>query len=221
MPLTDDGQVRRIPLLEDGAAHGVIDRLMAARDRWTRRGPGFFTLGAAVYLDVSRGGDYASYQRHFGRSNPVIRHYFAMLAERVRDRLGVLIGESCTFGEGLALPGFHIFLQEGLQSTLRDNLHLDLQHTHLPMGFRAEAPSLTFTLPLEMPDAGGGLETCDIVAGNPRGRLVAHDYRIGELFVHSGRALHRRLHRPATAGCRRITLQGHAIRADRGWQIYW
>lgn len=221
MRLTDKANIRRMPLFDVTSGLALVKRLVRLRDCWTRRGPGFFTLGAAAYLDIARGGDYAQYSNRFGRSNPVIRENFGALASTLAECLGEMLGEHCAFSCNLALPGFHIFEHEGLHDALRDNLHLDLQHSLLPMGFPIETPSLTFTLPLEMPVSGGGLEICDIVQGNPRGRLAQYEYRIGELFVHTGRTLHRRVHRATTTACRRITLQGHAIRRNQIWILYW
>lgn len=130
------------------------------------------------------------------------------------------MGESSVFHKDFALPGFHSFLTRSLDTALRDHLRLDLQHNHFE-SFDYDAPSFTFTSALELPAAGSGIELCRADPTIKRGRLVEHSYVLGELFVHSGRALHRRLHRSATPDCRWVTLQGHGVH-DRGkWVLHW
>lgn len=218
---TDDGTLKRRRLLPEADCAPLVNRLLDASTAWRRRGPAFHTLGAATYLDVCSGAGYDHYRALFNEMNPILAGRFPDLLEVVRAGLEAELGRACFFNPALALPGFHIFLTGSLNAALRDNLHLDLQHTHLPMGFDLHTPSFTFTLPIELPAAGGGIEICQLVAGFPRGRLTEHEYRLGELFIHSGRALHRRAHRLAAAGCRRITLQGHGVAVNDTWALYW
>ena len=221
--LTDDGQVRRLALIDVAAAQAAVDRLDESRAAWIQRGSAFFTLGAATYLDVCGGdGGLAQYARRRDSGNAVLRDRFGDLLETVRDGLETITAAPARFAEHeLALPGFHVFLADSLHQSMRDNLHLDLQYTYLPFQADLFTPTLTFTLPLESPAGGAGIEFCIREGRDPRGRITTELYATGELLVHSGRALHRRAHRPATDRCRRVTLQGHGLLVDGTWVLYW
>ena len=219
--LTDDGAVRRRRVCDAATCAAAVERLLGLSDRWTRRGPAFFTLGAATYLDVCGGETLSRYAALHEAADPVLRRHFGDLLEGLRQAVGLATGRPADFAPDLALPGFHIFLAASLHQSMRDNLHLDLQHTYLPLPADLHTPTLTFTLPLEAPLGGAGIEFCLPRPGDPRGRLVEETYVPGELLIHSGRALHRRAHRPASDRCRRITLQGHGVMIDDRWRLYW
>jgi hypothetical protein len=221
--LTDDGQLRRRALIDPAACRAAVDRLDELRADWIPRGSAFFTLGAATYLDVCGGdGGLAQYARRRDRCNAVLRERFGDLLDTVRDGLEAITAAPVRFDEReLALPGFHVFLAASLHQSMRDNLHLDLQYSYLPLSADLFTPTLTFTLPLEIPAGGAGIEFCMREGRDPRGRITTESYVIGELLVHSGRALHRRAHRPATDRCRRVTLQGHGLLMDGTWVLYW
>lgn len=218
--LTDDGQLRRITLFDEDACTPLVEAVHAARASWSPRGPGFFTLGAACYLDLCRV-DLDAYLTLARAANPVLRACLGRVHEAIRAVIEDLVGGACHYDERFALPGVHVFEAASLTARLRDNLHLDLQHAYLPLGLEPETPSFTFTLPLQLPAAGGGIEICDRMVDPPRGRMVVHPYRLGELFFHTGRALHRRAHYPAGPRCARITVQGHGARIDGRWLLYW
>jgi len=221
---TDDTEVRRIPLLDEDECDDVTVRLDGLCGEWERRGDHFFTLGAATYLDVcGEGGSIERYRAIMERTNPVIDDVFGGVLDQIREAIETFVDERCALAPDLARPGFHIFLAGSLDETKRDILHLDLQHRHLPGDADVFSPSLTFTLPIEVPAAGAGIEFCRPAPNDKRGRLVVETYRLGELFIHSGRTLHRRAHMPATTGCRRVTLQGHALCPEEGgpWILYW
>lgn len=220
--LTSPANVRRQPLLDASGCAAVLGGVDARRDEWMARGDHFYTLGAACYLDLcGETCDWASYAERAKRGNAVMLDHFSDLLEGLRGALQGLLSERCYFGSDLALPGFHIFLARSLNASMRDNLHLDLQYSYLPSAPPLDTQTVTFTLPLQTPAAGAGIEFCVPREGVKRGQLVVECYRDGELLVHSGRTLHRRAHFSTTERCRRITLQGHGIRRANGWELYW
>jgi hypothetical protein len=99
--------------------------------------------------------------------------------------------------------------------------------------------SISFTLPLKLPRAGGGLTVWDLeyeefldarrrgyvetIAEIQRFKKSEHvPYRIGEMVVHSGH----RLHQIAPVESvddddERMTLQGHGVPCASGWVLYW
>lgn len=220
--ITDHGNIRRETICSPGDCAAIAARLREVRAHWTERGSAFFTLGAATYLDVcGGGGNSGRYDFIRAQSNPLLLKRFGDLLESVRTALERDTGQTCRFESSLALPGFHIFLAPSLHQRFRDNLHLDLQHNYLPFDANLFTPTLTFTLPVAVPAAGAGIEFCFRNDRDPRGTLHVEPYRLGELLIHSGRALHRRAHLAATDLCERITLQGHGLFLNGAWTLYW
>lgn len=221
--ITDDTEVQRLALLDASECEDVATRLDGLCAEWIRRSGHFFTLAAAGYLDVCAiGGSVERYRSLSERGNALLDDVFGDTLDTVREAVEGIAGGPCQYADDLARPGFHIFLAGALDEAKRDVLHLDLQHRHMPIDADIYAPSLTFTLPIEVPAAGAGIEFCRPTPHDKRGRLEVEPYHVGELLVHSGRTLHRRAHMPATEGCRRVTLQGHAICLEGGqWILYW
>jgi hypothetical protein len=219
--VTRDPEVKRFDVLGQAECLDCLRRIESLQGSWIQRGPAFFTLGAAAYLDACGAKSAEAYRAKLQESNPVLLSAFYNELERVREIIEELVDAPCRYATELAAPGFHIFLKGSLSAVLRDNLHVDLQYTYLSIDADLFTPTLTFTLPVVLPDAGAGIEFCTLDGSSPRGTLSTEQYRLGELLVHSGRALHRRAHFPVTRACRRITLQGHAIRQHSHWVLYW
>ncbi|RZB13787.1 hypothetical protein StrepF001_42185 [Streptomyces sp. F001] len=220
--LTDDTAVRRVTLLKPAACAEIAAQLDTVRSAWVERGSAFFTVSAAAYLDACGDGSYESYWALARVGNRLLSSEFGDLLGQVRDAVSALVEAPCSYAPSLAHPGFHIFLAESLHSAMRDGFHLDLQFQYLPVEATLYSPCVTFTLPIETPRAGAGIEFCRPNSVDKRGAVTAEPYLAGELLVHSGRTLHRRAHYPVSPGDRRITLQGHALRLEGGeWILYW
>lgn len=216
--------------------------------RGPRLGPAhfFYTLGAATYLDcpVSQG----QYKALAAKTNPVLSDAFGWVYARIEQMLASVFGPCQTTGE-LARPGFHIFSNmshQGLdQSTIpliqkmSPSSHCDLQHLEhreywSGFGEADLVNALSFTIPLVLPATGGGLRLLEPlerihVDGLERMTLERHGnsethaiYSIGTACYHLGLIRHQILLREgdAAVGAKRITLQGHGIRCDGVWQLY-
>jgi hypothetical protein len=213
----------------------VRDQVFSLREYWKSRSPnvGFFTLGAASYLDAVERRD--AYFESAREINPILRANFDWLCERVRKGFEDLLGKPVSFGDRYALPGFHIF--EYFGTDISDDkpstrAHFDMQWAHAMPGRRPEK-TLSFTLPIEEPTGGSALEIwpvhCDAVrpdfdalkyaATNPSQTLR---YVLGQMVVQDGLLLH-------AIGCSsiatpkgyRITFQGHGAKDSEGWKLYW
>lgn len=222
-------------ILEASECAEIREQVMALRTNWTPRGEGrFFTLGAASYLDApeQRPAYFAAAQA----SNELLRGYFGWLHERVRTFFEDLLGESATFHDQYALPGFHIFFFNGEdRSTDRaaNRAHFDLQWMQAISG---EDPSgtVSFTLPIELPSGGSSMEIWHVryqdamQLGLSGGEYALKHpsqtirYVPGRVVVHDGLILHAIgtsvLAKPQGF---RITLQGHGARLSSGWLLYW
>ena len=199
----------------------ISNRLLERKIEWIKRGPSFFTLGAASYLDACGNGSYEYYSNLFIQANKILSIYFGDILEKIRLAIENITQQSCMYDKDFALPGFHIFIGTSLNKRFSDNLHLDLQYLHLPFEANIYTPTITFTLPIAIPTGGAGIELCYSSPENRKGNLQIEKYNSGELFFHSGRTLHRRAHYLSTEKCMRITLQGHGLYLNGKWTLYW
>ena len=88
---------------------------------------------------------------------------------------------------------------------------------------------------MALPAKGRGLKTWDIrydeyvkLDADRKAKLRAvrikeyHPYTLGQMVLHSGFQLHQVAPTPECGpGDERITLQGHGIKRDGVWQLYW
>ena len=230
-------ELTRVPLLTAVEAEAIREGVHALRDHWIQRRPDcpFFTLGTASYLDGDDG--FATYRERAAATNPLLERHFGELLETVRATLEEELGEACRYTPELARPGFHVYQSSPLFQTA-GKVHYDLQFEKIEW----EDPSvdlenqLSFTLPVALPRAGGGLLVWNVdyrevrrMFQEVRRRVLAenrepelHPYRVGELVSHPGYLLHQIAPMPdMEPEDERITLQGHAVRGEDGWILYW
>jgi hypothetical protein len=238
--LREDSGIRRLAMFSDAECRAVGDRVNALREEWTARDPRlpFYTLGTASYLDATAGrfGAYSAAARY---TNAILGEHFAPLLDRLRTTLEPVLGGPVRHDSRLALPGFHIFLADPAFTQPIADVHYDLQFEHLDWSPHTPIETerqLSMTLAISLPRAGAGLRVWDIdrrqldaLSLNERRKHMernrtarVHDYRIGELALHSGYLLHQV--EPARGYCdadERITLQAHAMPAGNEWVLYW
>ncbi|MBS2040620.1 hypothetical protein JST97_36880 [bacterium] len=214
----------------------ISQQVLKLEPHWEARlGPYHFaTLGCAAYLDV----DENHYQEKSTSLNPLLRQTFGHVYERVRLYFTQLLQETAYYDEAYSYPGFHLFQFEGHESASdhpAERSHFDYQFAKIFPDFASTylAPPLTFTLPIQEPSCGSSLEMWDL---RPEGHARINyehkeyarthpsrtvHYAVGRIFTHDGLNLHAmgRI-APGTVG-RRITLQGHAYKTQRGWLLYW
>jgi hypothetical protein len=229
--------MEQTPLLDERECRAVVESVDALRPSWEqRRTSPFFTLGAAAYLD---GGDDETskdgYHHKAATLNRALETSFAWVYERLRRALERHLGAPCRYDLDGALPGFHIFLPHLAFAVPAAQVHYDLQFLHRRWarnGFDIDRP-VSFTVPIALPRAGGGLNFWDLrfpggLEAALRPDLKAHyfGYEVGSLALHDGLGLHqiapwRKAQGVDASEDRRITLQGHALFAEGTWWIYW
>jgi hypothetical protein len=234
----DQTQLDRSPLLEPKECGRVLDDVLALRERWTKRASDvpFFTLGVASYLDARQ--SQADYRKRAAESNPLLRDHFDWLLERVKKRVSDATGLKASWLPNAALPGFHVFLAHWAFTIAPSAVHFDTQHRLLDWSDLPGADFsdlLSFTLPIQLPATGGGLNIWNIDQRDfpdtqskaffdaARGlKPTLHEYRVGHIVMHSGNLLHQMA---GTARMesddRRVTLQGHGTRANGQIYLYW
>lgn len=207
-----------IKLIHPTKAASVAGRVKRLKPYWIPRG-GFYTIGASTYLD-----DPAVYPALAQYTNLATAQFWGVLYDKILTALPV--GYCPTRGvhkEGTALIGAHIFTPE--TNGVQGNPHIDEPYERIDWGQKYSNP-FSFTLALEMPKAGGGMDywpdatDADIEWYNERGELPPHEhlrYEAGFLYVHDGLTPHRIANcGDMEEGEHRITLQGHGVTLEDG-----
>ncbi|MBN9415338.1 hypothetical protein ABS71_18745 [bacterium SCN 62-11] len=212
----------------------ISRKVLSLEKHWEPRlGPyRFATLGCAAYLDGE--GDYGE---KAAALNELMRDTFQETYEKVRIYFESILEGEVYYDEAYAYPGFHLFHFDGQEISRdrpADRAHFDYQFAKVFPNFASTtALPITFTIPVEEPSTGSSLEMWEL---RPEGHAelgyehkeYAHStpsktvpYALGRIFSHDGLNLHAMGQIPAGTTGRRMTLQGHAFRTERGWQLYW
>ncbi|MGH9198806.1 MAG: hypothetical protein ACRD1T_24150 [Acidimicrobiia bacterium] len=232
--------ITRVELLSSVECECFVSALHTLQEHWIPHRPcGFFTFGAASYLD-----DLADYRRIAAAYNPLLRERFGSLLDRVRNELARHLAAPVRFDDNLARLGFHVWRVPAL---FTGAIHFDLQYQRLDWPTDV-APDfdhqISFTLPLRLPRRGGGLNMWDFTyeqvcrfyaqTGSPLAiadliaglaalkKPVYHPYTPGTLVLHSGHLLHQIAPvAEVDPDDERITLQGHGLCCAGEWCLYW
>lgn len=231
--------VQNSPLLTAAECTRVAATIHELRSHWVQRHPvvPFFTLGVASYLDATRDAELRYHEPAYGM-NTVLAANFSWLYLRLLDHLTQLLGERVVYRPSCALPGFHVALWAPASKSVEASIHQDLQYQLLdwnPTEHPDFSRPLSFTLAIALPQSGGGLNVWDISHDELEGlspeerqrkflaaTMQYHPYQVGSIAVHSGHKVHQiaTTHKEQV-GDERITLQGHGIHCEGGWQLYW
>ncbi len=130
------------------------------------------------------------------------------------------------------------FRAKGNKDVVGNAIHCDTAHLVVDWGSRdgldIEHP-ISITVSIALPESGAGLNYWDFglerTNGMPQDQLRElllaspkhyHPYRLGGMVVHSGLRYHQMAPMPAMKpGDERITLQGHGVRSNGVWQLFW
>lgn len=234
-----------IEILTPGQCEEICSTVHMLRNFWTQvnEATEFYTLGVASYIEFGRAGDAATrYHEKSRYFNPLLKEYFSGMMEYLRETLEDRLKEPVAFEDELARPGFHIWLTEAIPTQPTASVHFDLQYQQLgwPAGGGPdyERP-ISFTLPVKLPAGGGGMNVWNLHHSEveelcARGVPVnihelredrareQYAYGLGRLVIHSGHFLHQIAPvEEVESGDERITLQGHALRHEGCWRLYW
>lgn len=196
-------------------------RVLALKSHWSRRDPDlpFYTLGLAAYCDASPAEPNAPYRVESYRqwNNRLLSEHFGPLFDRCCEALAASTGVPATCPGGrAAVPGFHIHLPHPAFLTDIASKHVDLQFQRVFTNVDPDPSQvLTFTLPISMP-GGAALRIW-----HSEKQSQVYPYQLGKMTIHSGLSLHQAVINPNGEAIPRIMLQGHALRDETGWKLYW
>tara|TARA_B100000965_G_scaffold200981_1_gene167789 strand:+ start:686 stop:1459 length:774 start_codon:yes stop_codon:yes gene_type:complete len=209
----------------------------------------FWTLGAVSYLDGVE--SHALYNRHRDALNPLLRKKFNWIYEIICERLQSDLKEPVVIDEVLAHPGFHIFAAKNgttiepeylkLFEESLGSVHVDVQYEEHEKYWKKFKEvdltnTLSFTVPIQLPTHGGGLYTWDdkvdaysfnyatnkLKLSELQCASVTNLYEVGEMIYFVGHLLHQMMPgKNIQPTDRRITVQGHGVKCDGVWRLYW
>lgn len=185
---------------------------------------GLTTLGEPFYRNRERPGYYAARAR---AENRLLYRHFRLVHDRVAAFFEHRYGLPVVYAEELAVPGFHVFEFPSPGSYEGGGWHVDALETQVP-SLVARRPAITavvnFTVPFTLPDGGTGMDLEADAAPGRRGggEPITVPYRTGTMVFTETELWHRISgSRCLSAGQRRVTYQGHGVRLDGRWILFW
>ena len=224
------------PALSESRLADVLEGVLRLREHWVERDRGFHTLGLSLYKDGQEaGGD----RLDVAESNARLEEAFGPALGDLKALLSRELGAEVEWGDGLPLPGFHVFEAEALRpGQAAGNSHFDIQYIWGGFGERV-LDAVSVTVPIQVPAAGTSLEywevdfaeyerlfregeVDDLAGAERRFPMQTVPYEPGRACLMRGLPLHRIGTTPAVEPAdRRITLQGHAVLLGERWIAYW
>jgi len=211
-------QIDTIPLLDTRRAEHYANQVRIRKDLWLPRG-NFFTIGASTYLDEPH--VYVVLAQY---TNPAVANMWGWLQDEVLRALPERFVPKFAFhAHDTAMMGAHIFTPK--TNGAAGHPHVDEPFKRINWGSSITNP-FSFTLALEMPEAGGGLDYWPEATDQAIEEFIKTDelpapehlrYTPGVLYVHDGLTPHRIANCGDMAdGEYRITLQGHGVTLEDG-----
>ena len=207
-----------IKLIDKDDAAYYADRVKFWRHLWLDRG-GFYTLGASTYLDDPEVYPAIAKARNFN-TKAVLAGLWHPLTEALPKHWAP---NKAVHLNDTGYMGVHIFTPAS--NGKQGHPHIDEPYTRVDWGQHFSNP-FSFTLALEMPKAGGGLDFWPYATNEQiedyieEDTLPEHDhirYAEGFLYVHDGFTPHRIANcGDMEEGEHRITVQGHGVTLEDG-----
>jgi hypothetical protein len=183
------------------------------------------TIGEPLYINRHQL-DY--YTRCARSDNRRLYRHFTDAYERLAGFFEQRYRAPVVFAEELAIPGFHVFEYPEHGEYGGGCWHFDslyLQVPYLAVHRDEVSAIVNFTLPVEVPSGGTGMDLCDDGPGDDgqgRGVRISTPYVPGVLVFSE----HEHWHRIGASTCRgdrerRITLQGHGVCFRGRWLLFW
>jgi hypothetical protein len=258
--------IKKISVLSPNASQQAVEKILSLEKHWVcPNNDYFFTVGAfsaREFFDKNgvvapdRRDVYDFYHNIRTSINPVLSENFKDMYESIRAGLETALDTKVLYAsDDIGLPGFQILGPSPQQKLMPQevvdhlatldgwsNFHVDtpyLPHTSFWQRFQTADlnNALTFTLSLQLPQSGSGLDVWknpgDTEAGNQFNGTPSADaqkaitdyefvpYQTGHLTYFTGHVIHRVAGRHRLlCDDRRITVQGHGVKCDDTWYLY-
>lgn len=231
------GHIQETSLLSAQECTEIRTLLLELREMWVQRQPPapFHTLGLATYLDVCDEEGRKEYYANARYPNLILSRCLGWLYKRIAARLTEMLNAKVKYRKHCALPGFHIFTGVPEKPA---GIHLDVQHHQLEWAESDHADlvnTISFTLSIKLP-RGAGLNVWpelpldyppEVTTRDTWVQHMAtlpsdfHPYTEGTLVLHDGMLPHQMALGDVGPGAERITMQGHGVKCNGVWELYW
>jgi hypothetical protein len=258
--------VKSLSILSPEASKEVVEKILALEQYWVcPNNDYFYTIGAfsaREFFDQNgpvspdRQDVYDRYHANRSLLNPILLENFKDMYERVRSELESALRVNVFYApDHVAVPGFQILGPSPQQKHMPQAVADALEKLDGWSAFHVDTPymphsafwkrfqncefdnGLTFTLSLQLPLAGSGLdvwknpgdtEAAKLFNGIPTSEhpaLISDyefiPYQTGHLTYFTGHMVHRVAGRHRLlCDDRRITLQGHGVKCDGAWYLF-
>ena len=247
-----------VKILDEHERVAVVEQLMSLDKFWVKRSSTLFTLGAIAYLEAYADADLnvcfnkmGDFYAHHQLINPVLRRRFASVYQKITSVLSQELTAPVELCPNIPHPGFQLIFttKEYAQKIATPDAAVDLPPIHVDQPYRAYSPywdqfkevdwanTLTFTLPLELPQEGSGLYMWSKIELSELDELRRFDsiglaqkfgtwsevidYTPGVMCYFVGHYLHQIKHpKKLLPSDRRFTCQGHGVKCDGVWKLY-
>lgn len=215
---------------EVAEVRAAVDAAPAGLRHEARRTPGggsMATIGEPLYRNRARLDHYAAC---VGAESRVLYRHFRFVHERVAAFFADRYGLPVVFAEELAVPGFPVFGFGAPGEYAGGSWHVDVLETQAPCLVARVADIsavVNFTVPFELPDGGSGMDLESDAPGassvHRGGRQpITVPYRTRTMLFTESEVWHRISgSRCLSPGQRRVTYQGHGVRLDGRWILFW
>ncbi|HEY9679218.1 MAG TPA: hypothetical protein V6C76_14510 [Drouetiella sp.] len=220
---------QQVPVLTAEEATKALASIRSLQPLWDEDR---YRLGAGISYYKPRALYYATSKQ----MNPIMRKHFDWLYDRLLQALSKHYDMPVTFRDDLAVPGFNIYIGQKEFSTLQYNTHVDLQFLELnwePRGSANFESTMSFTLPIAVPENGTGLNIWNVQHGEisqdqleesnqlDASRAEYQQYEVGIATIHNGKHYHQMsISSDAKPSDARITMQGHGLVQSGSLVIY-
>jgi hypothetical protein len=198
----------------------------------------FCTLGIAAYQNTQ---NIESYFSKTKKLNPTLWNNFESIYIKIKIVFEELFGCKVLYpAYKLSLPGFHIFEIGRKECFYGGSPHFDLSFKNIPFiqdNTSTNYPEhYSFTIPLQLPNSGSGLNIWELELSEFTSTMSEEDklkicneknksfieYHLGEMVLFNGYNYHQiAAVNQIIRSDRRITMQGHLVKCNNNFLIYW
>jgi hypothetical protein len=203
----------------------LSDKIKELKSQWIDRTyiGAMYTLGKSAYLDGQLT------QEEYDANNNLLMLHFSDFYDDLLEYLKKHTGKQVEYKKDGLLPGFHIFPSSYFIKYPFTSFHLDLQYNNTNWDNYSNCDfnnPITFTIPIEIPKDGAGLYFFDATKDTPKrtatkSKKIKYNYKLGKIIFHTGHNWHLIAPCNIKKNEHRITLQGHAIKCNDKWIVYW
>ena len=199
----------------------IKNKIINLNKHWSKRNPILYTFGKSSYM-------FDNIEKNRVNNNRLLLNTFPelyiILLNALKDMLNT---KNVYYKNDALLPGFHIFVENSFFQYPIASFHIDGQQDLNKWNKKCDLKnSISFTLSIDLPKDSPGLYLFDATKKHSRIQAIFKNrtfipYEIGKIVLHRGNNWHIMAPSKINKNEYRMTLQGHGIKCNDSWYIYW